>query len=85
MKLSKLAVLLQRNLESQPDLKDLETSGLEVIRQGGTEYVGIKCRVVENTPDPEGALYQKPQFSSAFGTTASFVPKVQKVGSSFNS
>ncbi len=54
MKLSKLAVLLQRNLESQPDLKDLETSGLEVIRQGGTEYVGIKCRVVENTPDPEG-------------------------------
>src|SRR4030042_3705201 len=30
---------------------------------------------------PWRALYQKPQFSSAFGTTASFVSKVRKVGS----
>ena len=29
-----------------------------------------------------GALYQNPIFSSTFGTTASFVSKVQKVGSS---
>ncbi|KKL91334.1 hypothetical protein LCGC14_1895690 [marine sediment metagenome] len=47
MKLSKLVLLLERNLESQPKLKDLETTGLEVIRQGGTEYVGVKCRVTK--------------------------------------
>ena len=35
-------------------------------------------------PD-ERALYQKPIFSSTFGTTASFVSEVQKVGSSPNS